>query len=62
MKVPGRKKSVTRVMIFMETVSSFVFWAISCMESVTSSIRSVETCALLVKALLVSIACLLRIP
>jgi hypothetical protein len=61
-KVPGRKNSVTRVIIFMETVSCFVFLAISCIESVTSSIRSVEIWAFLVKALLVSIACLLRIP
>ena len=62
MNVPGRKKSVTTVMIFMETVSFCVFFAISCIESLTSSILSAEIWAFFVNDMLVAIACLLRIP
>ncbi len=41
-KVPGKKKSVTRVMILMETVSCFVFRAMSCISFVMFSMASAE--------------------
>ena len=42
MNVPGRKKSVTSVMIFIETVSVLVFRAISFMSLVIYSIFLVD--------------------
>jgi uncharacterized membrane protein len=45
MNVPGRKNRVTRVIIFMETVSCCVFIAISNIASVIFSMRSVESWA-----------------
>ena len=40
--VPGKKNSVTRVMIRMDTVSCLVFCAIWCMSSVMASMRWAE--------------------
>lgn len=42
MKVPGRKNKVTKVIIFIETVSVFVFRAISLISFVICSILSVD--------------------
>jgi hypothetical protein len=40
MKVPGRKKRVTRVMMRMDTVSDFVFSARMCISLVINSMLS----------------------
>jgi hypothetical protein len=45
MNVPGKKKRVTSVIIFMETVSCCVFFAISNMASLIFSMRSLESWA-----------------
>jgi hypothetical protein len=51
--VPGKKKSVTRVMIRIDTVSCFVFCAIWCMSSVMASMRWAECWARVERSLLV---------
>ncbi len=43
MKVPGRKHSVTKVIILIDTVSCFVFQAISCISRVMASMLLVES-------------------
>lgn len=42
MKVPGRKHSVTNVMILIEIVSCFVFTAISCISAVIRNMVAVD--------------------
>lgn len=43
MNVPGKKNSVTTVIIFIDTVSVFVFLAISFISFVMFSMLSVDT-------------------
>ena len=62
MKVPGKKNKVTQVMIFMETVSSFVFAASVCISLVKTSILLADRSELLAYKLLACMLLYWRIP
>lgn len=62
MKVPGKKKSVTRVIVRMETVSTCVRFAISCISLVILSIRIAESCARSARIFVASIFLYWRMP
>lgn len=62
MNVPGRKNSVTQVMILMDTVSVLVFLAMMCISLVISSIRIAELCAFSAYSLLASVLRYCKMP
>ena len=55
MKVPGRKKRVTKVITFMDTVSVFVLIAMSFISNAIFSIFSDEALDSLARSLLISL-------
>lgn len=62
MKVPGRKNNVTRVMILMETVSSFVLCAMACISRVIASTLSADSRAFSASSLFASMFSYCRMP